>query len=166
MTAQSDVTRQVGTQCADENCNCHLSHHPTVRVKWEEQEADIDEKIAPLILSIWKCGIYTLFSCQDYGETMPDANKMGWVELTFEIREFKRFMEVVKKPLSDFGIHSKHAQVYPWPFSQFEFNLMLQFLGGQTQLMVNVLIPPKWMKLLQIQLDAYYTEKVRSQDHH
>lgn len=41
-----------------------VNMHPTVRVRVGEEEADIDELIAPVIESLWQLGIRTQSSCQ------------------------------------------------------------------------------------------------------
>lgn len=40
-------------------------HHPQVVIQHGDQEAEVDEGIAPLILELWKAGIDTMMSCQD-----------------------------------------------------------------------------------------------------
>jgi len=40
--------------------------HKTVTVKYGDLSTEIDEKIAPLILEIWKADIHTLCSCQAF----------------------------------------------------------------------------------------------------
>lgn len=41
-----------------------VNTHPTIRVRVGEEEADIDELIAPVIESLWQLGIRTQSSCQ------------------------------------------------------------------------------------------------------
>jgi hypothetical protein len=42
------------------------TQHEQVRIQHEGMEAEVDKKIAPLILELWREGIKTLCSCQDY----------------------------------------------------------------------------------------------------
>ena len=39
-----------------------MSTHKTVRVRWEDLDAQIDEEIAPLILALWKASLLTMMS--------------------------------------------------------------------------------------------------------
>jgi len=40
--------------------------HKQVRIRHGEMEADVDEEIAPLILELWRAGVETISSCQNY----------------------------------------------------------------------------------------------------
>ena len=62
--------------------------HQTVRISHEDQEADVDKQIAPLIKQMWKAGIETYQSCQD--------NPPGWVWIQFaSSHELERFLSII-----------------------------------------------------------------------
>ena len=64
--------------------------HPTVPLQWEAQAADIDVKIAPLVLEMWKAGIKTLGSCQGHPK--------GWVWLQFDsLVDLGSFLDIVAR---------------------------------------------------------------------
>jgi hypothetical protein len=44
-----------------------MTHHKQVRIEHGEMSAEVDEKIAPLILALWRAGIETFRSCQHHG---------------------------------------------------------------------------------------------------
>src|SRR5262249_44089247 len=48
--------------------------HKQVTVRWKGMEAEVDEELAPLILTLWKNGIVTTNSCQ---ENRPG---IAWIE--------------------------------------------------------------------------------------
>lgn len=52
-----------------------MRRHKAILVRWEDEEAWIDEELAPLILELWKAGIGTVNSCQE--------NRPGWVWIEF-----------------------------------------------------------------------------------
>jgi hypothetical protein len=49
---------------AEELKDWERAPHKEVLLKWGDQEAMIDEGIAPLILELWKANLFTLGSCQ------------------------------------------------------------------------------------------------------
>lgn len=64
------------------------SHHKTKRLKFGSMEADVDLPIAPLILRLWKNGIWTCQSCEE--------NEPGVVWIQFpEHEDAKRFFDAV-----------------------------------------------------------------------
>src|SRR5262249_19515962 len=64
------------------------TEHPQVRIKYRSQTADVDEGIAPLIMTIWRCGIRTMMSCQE--------GAYGYVWLCFpNTWEASKFMNII-----------------------------------------------------------------------
>ena len=62
--------------------------HPTVRIIYGDQEADVDKQIAPLIKEMWKAGIETYQSCQD--------NPPGWIWIQFmSSHELEKFLSII-----------------------------------------------------------------------
>lgn len=62
--------------------------HKAVPVRYGDQEAQVDEQIAPLILAMWRAGIRTYQSCQSKPE--------GWVWLQFDCsHEVERWLSIV-----------------------------------------------------------------------
>lgn len=62
--------------------------HKAVRVFHGTLEADVDEAIAPLILEMWKAGVYTYQSCQ--------GNPEGWVWIQFADQcDLEKFLSLV-----------------------------------------------------------------------
>jgi hypothetical protein len=41
-----------------------MPRHKQVEIRWGDGRAEVDEKLAPLILALWKAGINTSYSCQ------------------------------------------------------------------------------------------------------
>ena len=60
--------------------------HPTVHVSWDDQEADVDEDIAELVLECWRSGLRTVSSCQDWRSRRGRA-RMVWVQLPLSSAE-------------------------------------------------------------------------------
>lgn len=54
--------------------------HPQVELKYEHRFAEVDERIAPLVLEVWKRGWETMGSCQ---ERPPESPNAGWAYLDF-----------------------------------------------------------------------------------
>lgn len=62
--------------------------HKQVAIQWGDLRAEVDYKIAPLILALWKLGIHTVNSCQ---ENRP---RTAWIEfLTTD--DAKQFLGIV-----------------------------------------------------------------------
>jgi hypothetical protein len=67
--------------------------HKQVSIRYATNKADVDEKIAPLILALWQRGFNTISSCQDYQGVFP-----GYVWIIFESRtDGQRFQRILKK---------------------------------------------------------------------
>jgi hypothetical protein len=95
--------------------------HPTVRVKVADQEADIDEQIAPLIRLMWERGIDTKFCCQDYGESMDDPSKNGWMYVQFDPENMCKFLDLVQVPTKEMGL--PESPINPYPFFIWEWEV-------------------------------------------
>ena len=64
--------------------------HKTVRVQYGDLEADIDVKMAPLILECWKAGVRTSYCCQ--------SNPCNWAYISFETSyDFRKFVDLIIK---------------------------------------------------------------------
>ena len=79
-------------------------HHPAVVVEFGELREEIDVKIAPLILEIWKAGIQTMMSCQ---ETNPG---FAWIEFDSP-EDLLRFLNLVTE--HEVGIDVLYNRVNP-----------------------------------------------------
>lgn len=59
--------------------------HPAALVRVGDQQAQIDEQLAPTIQAIWECGFDTFTCCQDFSESKADwpqklPHMREWVE--------------------------------------------------------------------------------------
>ena len=79
-------------------------HHPAVFVEFGELREEIDVKIAPLILEIWKAGIQTMMSCQ---ETDPET---AWIEFDSP-EDLLRFLNLVTE--HEVGVDVLYNRVNP-----------------------------------------------------
>jgi hypothetical protein len=64
------------------------TRHKQVPIAWKGRYAEVDEELAPVILSLWKAGIDTCNSCQD---NFPG---IAWVEFPTML-DAKRFLDLV-----------------------------------------------------------------------
>lgn len=86
--AAEQETAGHGQQIGLEDGHVSRNTHPTIKVRVNGTEADIDVMIAPLIEEVWKAGIATGLSCQD--------NPPGWVWLWFPtVVDCEQFLNVV-----------------------------------------------------------------------
>lgn len=67
------------------NQEVHAKRHKMVVVKYNDEEAYVDEGIAPLIEELWKAGIHTVMSC--------DENRPGWMWIEFRSSEYAEKFE-------------------------------------------------------------------------
>jgi hypothetical protein len=96
--------------------------HPTILVEVGERRAEIDEKLAPVIEAIWRCGFDTFTCCQDLGESnaswieiLPhmagyvDSHR-GWMLIDFPIDSGLAFLEAVANsgPRDAFYVRMTH----------------------------------------------------------
>lgn len=66
-----------------------MPKHKQVKVTYKRLSADIDVKIAPLILEIWKAGVRTDGSCQ----AMGDMDGMVWIAFPY-VEDATRFLQI------------------------------------------------------------------------
>jgi hypothetical protein len=52
-----------------------MNHHAQVRLNVGDEEADVDEELAPLLREAWLLGIRTRSCCQDAGESLAHLPK-------------------------------------------------------------------------------------------
>jgi hypothetical protein len=64
-----------------------MPKHKQVHIRYGDIEADIDERIAPLILELWKADIVTALSCQN-------NNNRIWIEF-LSARDAEKFLNIV-----------------------------------------------------------------------
>lgn len=117
--------------------------HPTIHIRFESLEADVDEKIASLILELWKSGIKTLFSCQDCGESLEDETKVGWAHIQFDPENLCKFLDKVQIPTEQLGLPK--AIIHPYPFFVWKFEMYPVWDAelSCTKLITTVLFPIK-----------------------
>jgi hypothetical protein len=84
------------------------TEHKQVYIKAYGREAEVDEEIAPLILELWRCGIWTLMSCQEGAHgyvwvCFPDPNEAA--EFMNIVAEFDPAPEsLYQRMLSDWDV--------------------------------------------------------------
>lgn len=124
--------------------------HRTIRIEHGNQSADVDEKIAPLILLMWKNGIETAFSCQDIGETKEDPERMGWMSIQFHGDEkLNKFLEMILVPTDKIGLPL--ALVHPFPFFTWDFETYPVWVA-HTLMMHSVSFPSNYVEYLTLRL--------------
>ena len=72
--------------------NNHFSSRPhkTVVLRYESEDVEIDEELAPLIQEIWKADIATYMSCQE------TDRGIAWIEFD-SMHDFLGFLNIVTK---------------------------------------------------------------------
>jgi len=117
--------------------------HKTKQIKYGQIEADIDEKIAPLILEIWKSGIATDESCQDYD---------GDIFIGFaSTSDFLRFLHLLSCNSDYFKCkcHSLSADNIAWDDADWKmWNLLQEVDEAQFDFAPCLTFPPKDMSLI------------------
>ena len=85
-----------------------MPRHKTVLVRWKDQSAYIDKRIAPLILELWKAEIATVNSCEE--------NRPGWMWIEFlYVTDAERFLNIVAR--YEHGIRSFYNRIrQAWEF--------------------------------------------------
>lgn len=116
-------------------------NHTTTHIQYKDMEADVDEKVAPLVLALWKRGIETLFSCQDYGESMDLPDKKGWGYIQFDPENLCKFLDLVQIPTKDLGL--PEAPIHPWPFFMWHWEVypVWDLELSKTKLMTMAVFP-------------------------
>lgn len=71
-----------------------MKKHNTKHIKWEDNEADVDEEIADLILNCWKLDINTYMSCQN-----NEPKDWAWVQ--FDIFGGQEFLNICANDFDD-----------------------------------------------------------------
>lgn len=78
-----------------EICMIPPRKHRTKRVKYKDQEANVDIDIADLVLNLWKLGLHTLHSCQD---NVPQG--FIWIEF-FSAGDAEEFLDFIAEYSED-----------------------------------------------------------------
>ena len=88
----------------------HKPAHPQVHIRHGEVEADVDEKIAPLILEVWRAGITTTSSCQEFS-----LRGTAGVWIVFPTKtDGKLFSRITKCPVAKSKIRQKDFEASGW----------------------------------------------------
>ncbi|MEU9230787.1 hypothetical protein AB0D40_41560 [Streptomyces massasporeus] len=96
--------------------------HPTVLVQVGDQQAQIDEQLAPTIQAIWECGFDTFTCCQDVGESNADwprklphmqkwvESRRGWMLIDFPVESGLALLSAVANagPREAFYVRMTH----------------------------------------------------------
>lgn len=103
-------------------------HHKTVHIEHANLSADVDEKIAPLILLMWQNGIETAFSCQDFGESNGCECHKGFYSIQFRgDRDLNSFLDMIHVPTKDLGL--PESPTHPFPMFIWEFETYPVWVG-------------------------------------
>ena len=155
--------------------------HETILINHEGFEYHIDEKIAPLVVAIWKRGIKTKFSCQDYGESDDRVTYKRCAYIQFLPEELCKFLDIIHIQLDwcnlsniiDGGLRltkidelsewcantGGYKGIHPWPFSQWSWEMypVFDLECNRTILMTMAIFPIEHIKLLLAILDDAYS---------
>jgi hypothetical protein len=106
------ITAATAADSPSDNHPTSSRRHPAVRVVWSDQDADIDETIAPLILEMWKAGVRTANSCED---NLPQ----GFVWIQFRTtQDAERFLNIIGEFEDDDPAPSRYRRMLgegEWP---------------------------------------------------
>lgn len=122
--------------------------HETISISYGNLSAEIDVLIAPLILEMWKQGITTIFSCENYSNI--SCEESGWANITFDKHEF--FIKFFEKIMFSFNkslIESaspylklnNHAGIHPYPCFSWEYRLYPVYKNSKTELIYSIFFP-------------------------
>lgn len=119
-----------------------MKNHKTVLIQHEGKfmyEANVDEKIAPLVLAVWKAGIETEFSCEDCEE-----KHLAYIQ--FLPDELIKFLNKVQVPWKEIGVDDEDAS-FPFPFIDCEYACYpcWSSMEQKTFLMTTFLFPLKFI---------------------
>jgi hypothetical protein len=89
------------------------THHRQTHIRHADREADVDEKLAPLILELWRAGIDTMRSCQRHS-----ATRKVWITFA-EAVGAETFLNIVSGSNRD-GRRQKWARRESWYFGQYD----------------------------------------------
>src|SRR6266540_6661346 len=78
--------------------------HKQAHIQHGEIEADVDERIAPLIVELWRAGVTTRMSCQEFGEY--DGPPSGvWIVFPTE-SDVKQVAKILRGGRTSFDIRA------------------------------------------------------------
>jgi len=108
----------------------HERYHRTVVVDVGRWKADIDEVLAPLITEIWKVGIKTMMSCQEF------KPGIAWIEFD-SVDGLLRFLNIITR--YEQGIDTLYNRIYYQDTaSKWEYELsVMDVYDGKEESMVN-----------------------------
>jgi hypothetical protein len=89
------------------------AHHRQTRIRHGDREADVDEKLAPLILELWRADISTMRSCQRHSGT-----RKVWITFA-EAVGAEAFLNIVSGSNRD-ARRRKWARHESWYFGQYD----------------------------------------------
>jgi hypothetical protein len=89
------------------------THHRQTRIRHGDREADVDEKLAPLILELWRADISTMRSCQRHSST-----RKVWITFA-EAVGAEAFLNIVFGSNRD-ARRRKWARRESWYFGQYD----------------------------------------------
>jgi hypothetical protein len=103
--------------------------HPTKIVEYGDCKAEIDELLAPLILTLWKNDIETWFCCQedDYWDDLwAEYRKMAHIQFD-GIEEASKFMNLAVEKFKKFNDKFDPEEINPYPFFNWRYELYPQW---------------------------------------
>ncbi len=103
-----------------------LKKHRKALVKYGDHSAEIDKKIAPLILAMWKCGFKTNFCCENEADDIApnfkgkitlsngfldfrSPNQVAYVMMRKE-KQVLKFINILDRPFSN----EREREDYKW----------------------------------------------------
>lgn len=148
-----------------------LTLHRQVHIALGELSAEVDERLAPLILELWRAGIKTALSCQQH------LTSKAWIAFT-TADDAKRFLDIIcsgdvrhrawaRRESWYFGAWDKTATSLPEPHTGhpagWEFHVS-PFDDDRTgdrpsfRLVINVLLPRRDVKIVLQRLREFNAE--------
>lgn len=121
--------------------------HQTVLVCHGNFQAEIDELIAPLILSCWKLNIKTEFSCQN-------NNESGLASIQFnDESHVKLFLHTIINKLKSQFVPNKFRPllftgIHPYPCFSWKYEVYPVYINDDVKLMYSVLFPSKDINII------------------
>lgn len=99
--------------------------------------AEVDDMIAPLVKTMWKCRIITTNSCQGNSSKDPP-----WVELYFdELDMATRFIQLVYEPSEDALIYAQNKLPITWDYWKWKMNIIPMWYMGAIEYSICVSFP-------------------------
>lgn len=128
----------------------HTEIHPQVFIQYGNQSANVDQKLAPLLLEMWKHGIQTLYSCQDEGESAHKPELKGWGSIQLFPQELIKFLDLIKMETKELGLPDDPFR--PFPFSEWKWEMYPSRarISGvwETALMTSAIFPMRQLDLI------------------